>query len=77
MNFQILQCKRKFQEIETLAACDSPYGGEGLDISKILYEVCTNIGRETEDLLGTPSDSWGFLGIPVDSKGFQGIPGDC
>ena len=53
---------------------------EGLDTSKILYEVSKSIGGEIlriprilEDSLGIPDDSQGFLGIPGDSRGFQRI----
>ena len=55
---------------------------EGLDISKLLYEVSKNVGKEflgilsiLEDSLEIPWDSWGFLGILGDSWGFLGIPG--
>ena len=53
---------------------------EGLDASKISYEVSKSRGEEIlkifgilEDSLGIPWDSLGFLGTPEDSWGFQRI----
>ena len=49
---------------------------EGLDTSKILYEISKNVREGFLETLGILEDSLGFLGITGDSLGYLGIPKD-
>ena len=49
---------------------------EGLDTSKILYEISKNVREEFLGTLRILEDSLGFLGITGDSLGYLGIPRD-
>ena len=46
--------------------------GEGLDTSKISYEVSRQTGGQILRILRILEDSWGFPRIPRDSRGFAG-----